>query len=63
MLSRFLIKRVTSAQIKEVIESCGKATFVISPTENGLWNISVCLKHLEIDNLRKKGYHLDRIPG
>lgn len=63
MLARFLIKKVTSGQLKEVVESCGRASFIISPTDNGLWMVSVCLKASELDILKNKGYSLEKIPG
>jgi hypothetical protein len=63
MLARFLIKKVTSTQLKEVVESCGRASFIISPSEGGLWTISVCLRASELDTLKNKGYSLEKTPG
>lgn len=63
MLTRVLIKKVTSTQLKEVVENCGRASFIVSPSDNGLWTISVCLRSSELDLLRNKGYSLEKIPG
>lgn len=63
MLVRYNIKNVSSAQLREVAESCGRATMVVSPTQFNLWNISICLKEEEVKLIRKLGFSYERVPG
>jgi hypothetical protein len=63
MLVRYSIKGVSSAQLKELVDNCGRASMVISPTHSNLWDVNVCLKDEEIDNIRKLGFHYEKIPG
>lgn len=62
-LTRFLIKKVTSSQLKEVADNCGRASLIVSPSENNLWDVSVCLKASELDRFKQMGYRLDRQAG
>lgn len=63
MLVRYSIKNVSSAQLREVAENCGRATMVVSPTQMNLWNISICLKEEEIRYIRQLGFIFERTPG
>lgn len=63
MLARFLIKNVTSSQIKQIIENCNKASLVVSPSDKDLWTISVCLKSLEVEKMMHLGFEIQKIPG
>ncbi len=63
MLIRYNIKNVSSAQLREIAENCGRATMVVSPTHSNLWNVSICLKEDEIKLIRKLGFSYERTPG
>lgn len=63
MLSRFLIKNITSSQIKQIIENCNKASLVLSPSNKDLWTISVCLRNIEVEKIKNLGFEIQKIPG
>jgi predicted transcriptional regulator len=63
MLIRYNIKNVSSAQLREIAENCGRASMVVSPTASNLWNVSICLKEEEIRTIRNLGFSFDKIPG
>jgi hypothetical protein len=63
MLIRINIKNVSSSQLKEVADSCGRATMVVSPAQLNLWNISICLKEEEIRAIRNLGFSFVKVPG
>ncbi len=63
MLVRINIRNVSSAQLKEVAESCGRATMVVSPGQLNLWNVSICLKEEEIRAIRNLGFSFEKVPG
>jgi hypothetical protein len=63
MLIRVLIKSLTSTQVKQVIENCNRASVVVSPSTNGQWSVSACLKDSEVESLRHLGYAPIKVPG
>lgn len=62
-LTRYLIKMVLSSQLKEIADNCNRASLIVSPSYNNMWDVSVCLKVSEIDRFRQLGYALERQPG
>ncbi len=63
MLVRINIKNVSSTQLREVAENCGRATMVVSPAQLNLWNVSICLKEEEIRAIRNLGFSYEKVPG
>lgn len=63
MLTRCLIRKVISTQFKEIADNCNRASLIISPSENNMWDISVCLKPVEVDKIRQLGYWIEKQPG
>ena len=63
MLTRYMIKRVLSTQLKEIADNCNRASLIVSPSDANMWDVCVCLKVSEIDKFRQLGYALEKLPG
>lgn len=54
---------VLSSQLKEIADNCNRASLIVSPSYNNMWDVSVCLKVSEIERFRQLGYSLEKQPG
>lgn len=63
MLTRIHIKNITTNQIKEIVENTGRASLIVSPSEEDLWTVSVCLRTFELEKIKNLGYTFEKVPG
>lgn len=63
MLVRYILKNVSSHQLREIADNCNRASFICSPAKDILWDVSICINQKEIDCFKKLGYNLEKIPG